>query len=433
MDYILDAILLIVDLTNIILCYTQIMRKELCDNKKRIILAYVGVIICSSIYTLSSGKTWSILIEIAIPCIAAVFVINWNIIKTILLLPCTYVLETAVCIMLSYVVAMALDVPQGALADDKVAEIFICSLFSVIMGSKFLYDRKKGIKNDKLGFSKGVYVSVTIAAISFLFIMSAVQAIGTDYKVPYNQTNFLGFLWSIVCIVFFFLFIWLSKTIYKKNVYEKEKDMMNLHMIEQEKYIKLVVEKDMDMRRFRHDVKEHMSIVYKYMEDSAYEEGKEYIRKMYDVFSDSQVIRYIGINAVDAIISEKKRQMDEKGIVFNMKPSICEFPTRLEIYDMCTMFSNIITNGIEACDILEGDDKYVDISVSIYEGRVLISESNKLKRAVAFDEAGNPISTKEDKNKHGFGSKNIRAVVEKYGGELRYHIENDMFTIEIIL
>ena len=102
----------------------------------------------------------------------------------------------------------------------------------------------------------------------------------------------------IACIVFFFLFIWLSKTIYKKNVYEKEKDMMNLHMIEQEKYIKLVVEKDMDMRKFRHDVKEHMSIVYKCMEDSAYEEGKEYIRKMYEVFSDSQVTRYIGINAV---------------------------------------------------------------------------------------------------------------------------------------
>ena len=69
----------------------------------------------------------------------------------------------------------------------------------------------------------------------------------------------------------------------------------------------------------------------------------------------------------------------------------------------------------------------------IFEGKVLISESNKLKRALEFDNAGNPISTKEDKNKHGFGSKNIRAVVEKYGGELRYHIENDMFTIEIIL
>lgn len=292
---------------------------------------------------------------------------------------------------------------------------------------------EKNVKTDKLGFSKGVYVAVTIAAISFLFIMSAVQAIGTNYNVPYNQTNFLGFLWTIVCIVFFFLFIWLSKTIYKKNVYEKEKDMMNLYMIEQEKYIKLVVEKDMDMRRFRHDVKEHMSIVYKYMEDLAYEEGKDYIRKMYEVFSDSQVIRYTGINAVDAIISEKKRYMDEKGIVFNMKPSICKFPSRLEIYDMCTMFANIISNAIEACDILEADDKYIDMSVFIYEGKVFISESNKLKKALKFDEMGNPISTKEDKNKHGFGSKNIREVVEKYGGELRYHMDNEVFTIEIII
>ena len=96
-------------------------------------------------------------------------------------------------------------------------------------------------------------------------------------------------------------------------------------------------------------------------------------------------------------------------------------------------FANIISNAIEACDILELNDRYIDMSVSIYEGKVLISESNKLANALKFDEMGNPISTKEDKNKHGFGSKNIRAVVEKYGGELRYHIENEVFEVEIVL
>ena len=86
MDYILDGILMIVDLTNIILCYTQILRKELCNNKRRIIVAYVGVAICSGIYTFCSTEAWSIFIEIAIPCIAVVFVINWDRMKTILLL-----------------------------------------------------------------------------------------------------------------------------------------------------------------------------------------------------------------------------------------------------------------------------------------------------------------------------------------------------------
>ena len=64
MDYILDGILMMVDLTNIILCYTQILRKELCNNKRRIIVAYVGAAICSGIYTFCSTEAWSIFIEI---------------------------------------------------------------------------------------------------------------------------------------------------------------------------------------------------------------------------------------------------------------------------------------------------------------------------------------------------------------------------------
>ncbi len=433
MDYILNALAMAVELTNIILCYTQILQKELCDRKRRIAIAYVGAVLCSGVYTFYSGESWSVFIRLTIPCIAASFTINWNKVKTIMLSPCAYMLESAVCAMCSYIVAMVLDVSQISLIQNKVASIFINSIFSILIGMKYLIDIRKNVRSTKLAFSKLVYMAIIIGAISFLFILGAVQAIGEDYKVPYNQTNFLGFLLSSMCMIFFFLFIWLSTTIYKKNAFQKEKDMMNLQMVEQERYIKLVVEKDMDMRKFRHDVKEHMRLVHKYLEDSEYDEAKEYIRKMYEVFSESQIIRYTGINAVDAIISEKKRCMDEKGIVLNWKASVCEFPMRLEIFDMCTMFTNIITNAIESCEKLETGDRYIDMSISIYEDNVHISESNKTRSVMGFDEFGDPISTKEHKREHGYGCKNIRGVVEKYGGELKYTIEDEIFSIDIIL
>ena len=37
------------------------------------------------------------------------------------------------------------------------------------------------------------------------------------------------------------------------------------------------------------------------------------------------------------------------------------------------------------------------------EDKVYISESNKLRSAISFNETGNPISTKENKKEHGYG------------------------------
>ena len=433
MDYIWNGLAMIVELTNIILCYTQILQKELCDKKKRIVIVYVGVVISSVIYTFYSGENWSIFIGIIYYLLSILIIVDGKKLSNILLYPYAFTLQSVVCIMCSYIVATVMGIPHSVLADKVEMVAPINGTFLLILGVIYFSFKHKNNKRNNLVFTKSVYVAIMIGSVSFLFILSAVQSIGKRYNVPYNQTNLLGFLLSCVCMIFFYLFIWLSTTIHKKNVYQREKDMMSIHMNEQERYIKLVVEKDMDMRKFRHDVKEHMKLVHKYLEDLEYDEAKEYIKKMYEVFSESQIKRYTGVNAIDAIISEKKRYMEENGIVFNWEGSACEIPMRLEIFDMCTMFTNIISNAIEACEELEASDKCIDMSVSLYEDKIYIRESNKFLNIINFDENNNPISTKDDKTRHGYGSRNIRAVVEKYNGEIQYDTHNGMFTIEIVL
>ena len=433
MDCVWDVAAIIVELTNVILCYTQILQMELCDKKRRVAMVYIGTLLVSVLYLLYRDEEWAIFFEILIVCIAVVFAIKGKKLKTILLCPCAYMLESAVCIMCSYIVAMILNVPNSMVVDNKKMVVLIGTMISLIIGLKYLYDKMKRKKYLKMEYTKLVYIAITIGSISFMFILGAVQSIGKRYNVPYNQTNFLGFLLSCVCMIFFCLFLWLSRTIYKNNTYQREKDMMNLHMLEQEKYIKLVVEKDIAMRRFRHDVKDHMGIISAYIEKSEYSEAKEYIDKMYETFSESQLIRYTGITAVDAVISEKKRYMDEQAIKFNWEGSICEFPLRLEIFDMCTLFTNILNNAIEACESLEADERSIEMTVSIGDDKVYIKESNVLKNDISFDESGNPVSIKGDTLNHGYGSKNIRAVVEKYNGELGYKTEKGIFTIEIIV
>lgn len=42
-------------------------------------------------------------------------------------------------------------------------------------------------------------------------------------------------------------------------------------------------------------------------------------------------------------------------------------------------------------------------------------------------------TTKEDKRNHGIGIKNIKRVVQEYGGEVSFHVEEGMFAVSIII
>ena len=45
---------------------------------------------------------------------------------------------------------------------------------------------------------------------------------------------------------------------------------------------------------------------------------------------------------------------------------------------------------------------------------------------------GVPVTTKENPEEHGFGSRSIRSVVEKYQGESSVLVENHVFTLNMI-
>lgn len=103
------------------------------------------------------------------------------------------------------------------------------------------------------------------------------------------------------------------------------------------------------------------------------------------------------------------------------------------MFDLCTIFTNILNNAIEACERLEHSDKVVEVVVNMDRGKLYIKESNKTNNSVIMGNDSNPISTKGDNRNHGYGCKNIRAAVEKYDGDINFSVENGMFCVEIFI
>ena len=96
--------------------------------------------------------------------------------------------------------------------------------------------------------------------------------------------------------------------------------------------------------------------------------------------------------------------------------------------DLCTIFSNLLSNAFEAANKTE--DKWMDVSVKTLESQLLIMIVNKAIEEPRIHN-GEFISSKKEVN-HGYGIKNARKCVEENNGSLNIKFENDLFTAEVL-
>ena len=433
MEYIPNICLGIVELTNIILCYSQIFHMKITKQKNRIFIWYIGICIINALNIYCDMQISVAFVNLLYGFATIWFVIDdkkWNAVKLYL---CAYMMETIICFAVSYICAMVLDIPQVTFDGDIRLASLINSSFWIMMLIKIIVVKNSKKEPYEYKFGNAIYVALTVGSVSFLFILSAIQYFGDYFDIPYNHLDLLGFLLTCVCIIFYLLFFWLAKSIYKNEVYLRDREIMNVQMSEQEKYVGLIIEKNEDIRKFRHDIKEHMWVISNYLSKNEYERARNYINELYSYYDKVECVKYTGIIAVDAIISQKKKDMDSEGIEFIWEGSRCKIPEILEIFDLCTLFANILNNAIEACKSIDKASKKIEMQMRIDGDRIYIMERNRVAGEIRFDESGNPVSTKNDANRHGYGCKNIRNVVEKYEGELQFNVEDGIFEIEIVI
>ena len=99
----------------------------------------------------------------------------------------------------------------------------------------------------------------------------------------------------------------------------------------------------------------------------------------------------------------------------------------LSSMDLCTIFSNLISNAFEAA--CQADKKEVDVSIKVIETKLLIVVSNYTKEKPDIID-GKIKSSKKEKN-HGYGIKNIKKCVENNEGDFNITFVDNIFTAEV--
>ena len=101
--------------------------------------------------------------------------------------------------------------------------------------------------------------------------------------------------------------------------------------------------------------------------------------------------------------------------------------------DLCVILANGIENAVHACQENKSpEDRWIRVRVAAHEtGVTTLKIENPCEKAVAFGPDGLPKA--ESSEEHGIGLKNVRAVVEQYGGVLSCQQSGGVFTLRAVL
>lgn len=138
-----------------------------------------------------------------------------------------------------------------------------------------------------------------------------------------------------------------------------------------------------------------------------------------------------GSEVLDVLLTEKRVFCEKNGIRITTMVNGTDFDF-METLDLYSLFSNALTNAIEAVSGLpEGVERFISLSVSRSGQMILIHMENPCAENIVFRD-GLPV-TSRDREYHGFGMKSMERVAEKYCGTLAASHKEGRFLLDILL
>ena len=105
----------------------------------------------------------------------------------------------------------------------------------------------------------------------------------------------------------------------------------------------------------------------------------------------------------------------------------------MEVMDICSIFGNALDNAIE-CElkIPDKEKRLIHVSVSKQKNFLLLRFENYYDTELKY-QGGAFITTKRDKEFHGYGLKSIRYTVNKYDGAVSIDTKENWFDLKILI
>lgn len=259
-----------------------------------------------------------------------------------------------------------------------------------------------------------------------VFILSdiVINSIVSWYSTIHFENIYLGIVALINVLCCFIGLFYIFEMFYSNNIKNQMKIIEEIQKKESNQY--KISKETIDMinikcHDFRHQIREFGD------NQKIDNEAINNLNKLIRIYDSTY---HTENEALNVILNEKTLLCNNKNIRFTciVDGNALNF---IENEDIYSLFGNLIDNSIEAVNQLDDNEKIISLKIKQVGNIVSISIKNGYKGKIQM-ENNLPLSKKEDNIHHGFGMKSIKMVCEKYNGNLRLNIENNIFIVTIL-
>lgn len=135
--------------------------------------------------------------------------------------------------------------------------------------------------------------------------------------------------------------------------------------------------------------------------------------------------------ALDLVLAEKSLIFEKYSINFSCiaDGKKLNFMSSTDIY---SLFGNAFDNAIESvCNIQTVEKRVISLNIYSKGNCLIVNMNNYNEQDISFAD-DLPVTTKSNKDFHGYGMRSMRYIVENYGGTMSVRNENCMFVLNML-
>ena len=329
--------------------------------------------------------------------------------------------------LISIIVVQMLSIPieqlQGNLQSYMLG-VLVSKLFALFLIYMFRIFFKSTKHDADIQFNM-LLAFMPMQSIILCFIVYGYSVISDTLK-----KSPLGISAIIVSISLVFIMMHVLNNQRKALAYKKEYDLAQLRLEMQIEHYQNLYQSQHNIRAIRHEISDSLVAISGMLKHGQVQEAIDRIDRIHNDVKKTTDVVDTGFPPVDAVIKAKLAKSAEHGIEISYKVLI-DVILVVDHFDIAMLISNALDNAIEGTlrskdparvivlDIASASD-YISILVENYTSGPIYEDFRTLK---------------PDKNNHGFGIAQMKAITLKYNGDFHpnYDHATGKFSLKILL
>lgn len=418
----------LVEFLNYFLTYKIVMKTQFTKKKLPYIIALGSSCVVQSVVYCTVDETWRDIIAVGMSLLCVTVLTEHKKWKTVFLYPIVWALASFINIVGSFFLAIMLGITQAEVCKSVILTcVAECTAIIVLV----IYSKiKRKKKREEISFSTTQYLLLLLGIGCFFII------IGFSQGIMRNEFEFLNNIkGNIVMASILLAFCFMGLSIYQHITWKKafqyraKNEKYELFLTKQEEHIRMLILEDEKWRKLRHDMNAHILAMDTMIEKEEWEEVQQYFYQMKKSIEETKIEKYTSISAVDAIISEWHELAVKDQVSWSWEGKLVPRES-VSIFELCTLFSNLLSNAVEATKKVT-EEKKIEIRVTNFQEQMILSVGNTCIKQI--DIKSRPKTTKENEFFHGLGLKNVEEIINSHGGSIKYHGKEGWFQVDIVL